>query len=497
MSAAPLLQALEVRKSFGATQALKGVDFELRAGEVHALLGPNGAGKSTLVKVIAGALRPDAGRLLLGGEELGRIGPAAAHAAGIETMLQQTALIPDLSVAENVALGRRGGRGFVDWRAQRRDGAAALAALGLDLRLEQPVGELSIADQRAVELARALSRRCRVLILDEPTATLGAREARVLLEQVRRTAAEGVGVVYVSHHLDEVLEVADRATVVRDGRVVEVMELRRDGVQARDLVRAMIGREVEVAQPPALAGGGAVALEAQAVTVGRRLLEVSLTLRRGEIVGLFGAVGAGQSTLARVLSGQTRPSAGSVAVDGRPLRVRTPRGALRRGVALVPEDRLRSGLVPAFDIAENIQLSARALGRGVLARRRLPEARRWVADLGIHPSDPTVAVSALSGGNQQKVVFAKTVASGGRVLVLEEPTAGVDVGAKQEIRALVGRLAGNGAAVAIVSTEPEEVLAMCHRIVVLRKGSVVAELPREAATRQKLTELATGAEAER
>ncbi len=235
MSAAPLLLASGVRKSFGATQALKGVDFELRAGEVHALLGPNGAGKSTLVKVLAGAHRPDAGTLTLDGRELGRLGPGTAHAAGIETMLQQTALIPELSVAENIALGRRVGRGgLVDWRAVRREGAAAVAALGLELRLEQPVGELSIADQRAVELARALSRRCRVLILDEPTATLGAREAQVLLEQVRRTAAEGVGVIYVSHHLDEVLAVADRATVVRDGRVVELLELRGERtVEAR------------------------------------------------------------------------------------------------------------------------------------------------------------------------------------------------------------------------------------------------------------------------
>jgi ABC-type sugar transport system ATPase subunit len=491
---APLLEAVGVHKAFGATQALAGVDFALRRGEVHALIGPNGAGKSTLVKVLAGALRPDAGRLLLEGADLGRLGPAQAHTAGIETMLQQTALVPDLSVAENIALGTH--TGIVRWRALRRAGAEALATLGLDLPLGRPVGELSIADQRAVELARALSRRCRVLILDEPTATLGARETRVLLEQVRRTAAAGVGVIYVSHHLDEVVEVGDRATVVRDGLVVDVLELRGGAVGARDLVRAMLGRDVEAAQaPPAPAGGRErkVALHAEGLSAGRRLHDVSLTLHRGEIVGAFGAVGAGQSMLARVLTGQARPSAGTLTVEGRPMRVRTPRGAMRRGVALVPEDRLRSGLVPDFDVAENIQLSARALRRGVLAPRRREEARRWIADLGIHPADPTAPVSSLSGGNQQKVVFAKAVASGGRVLVLEEPTAGVDVGAKEEIRTLVGSLSGDGAAVLIVSSDPEEVMAMCHRIVVLRKGRVVAELERGGATRPALTELATGA----
>jgi ribose transport system ATP-binding protein len=493
VTATVLLRARAVRKAFGATQALAGVDFELRRGEVHAILGPNGAGKSTLVKILAGAYRPDAGTLALEDAELERLTPATARAAGIETMHQNTALVPQLSVAENVVLGRHAARsGVVDWRAVRARAAAALAAIDLELPLHVPVGELPIGDRRAVELARALGRNCRVLILDEPTATLGARETARLIELVRRTAASGVGVVYVSHHLDEVLEVADRATVLRDGRLVAVRELRATGVTARDLARDMVGRDVATAAP-APGGRGEVALRLAELRVPRRIHGVSLSVHRGEVVGLFGAVGAGQSEVARLVAGQARPRAGAVELDGEAVRLRGPRDALRRGVALVPEDRLGSGLVPDFDVGETIDLTERALRRPFLARRRPGVAREWIARLGILPADPHARVGTLSGGNQQKVVFAKAIAGGGRVLVLEEPTAGVDVGAKEDLRGLVGGLATGGAAVLVVSSDPEEVLGLCHRIVVLRKGRVVADVARERATRHDLVELATGA----
>ncbi|HEX6884467.1 MAG TPA: sugar ABC transporter ATP-binding protein [Planctomycetota bacterium] len=492
MTGPPLLRLRGVAKRFGAIQALGGVDLDLRSGEVHALLGENGAGKSTLIKVVAGVHAPDAGSVEVRGAPVHTFTPRHAAALGVAVLHQHASLFDELSVAENLFFGRDGA--WIDWRARRARARAALAELDLALDPDERCGALSPAQKKEVELARALSIGAPILVLDEPTAVLAAREAERLLATILRLRARGVGVLLISHRLEEVERVADRLTVLRDGRSVWSGAA---GALARDeLVRHMVGRRVDAARPDAPAGAGAPVLVARGLGSARLgLAGIDLELRAGEVLGLGGLVGAGRSELAACLFGLARPDAGTLELDGRPYRPRSPRAAIERGLVLVPEDRARDGLVLAATVRENAVLPWLArLVRAGLVHRPSEEAlaAKAVAAMDVRA---TLAARAgdLSGGNQQKLALGKWLGDAPpRVLVLDEPTQGVDVGGRAEIHARVRALAARGAAVLLISSDLEELLALAERIAVLRRGRLAGTLAGDERTPERVLALALG-----
>jgi ABC-type sugar transport system ATPase subunit len=489
----PLLELRGVTKRFPGVTALTGVDFDVRTGEVHALIGENGAGKSTLLRVLAGATAPDVGEVRVDGEPADFRGPGDALARGVTVIYQELTLVPHLSVAENLFLGIEPARGgIVDRGAMRRGASEALEQVGLAADPGAPVARLSVAQQQMVEMARALVRDARLLALDEPTATLTPHEVDRLFERVDRLRAAGAGIVFVSHRLDEVRRVADRVTVLRDGeRVWTGPATERDDAA---LVRAMVGRDVEYPRQPA-AGPPAEPplLEAEGLTREPAFRDVSLRLRRGEIVGLAGLVGAGRTEVARVLAGADRPDAGGMRLGGEPFRPRSPREALRRGVVYFPEDRKRDGLVPRLTVRENVTLSV--LGRftrgGVVRRRaEAAAARAAVEEVDLRPPEIERPARTLSGGNQQKVVVARGLMAEARVLLFDEPTRGVDIGAKAELHRQIRALADGGRAVLVISSELPELLALADRVVVVREGRVTGRLAGEAMTAEGIMALA-------
>ena len=476
-----LLHAEGIRKAYPGVTALAGVDIQVRAGEVHALLGENGAGKSTLMKVIAGAVVPDAGRVLLDGHVLPPGDPEAARGLGVATVYQELSLVPSLSVAENVLLGRwPAGRFGISWGRLRAEAREHLARVGLDADPRTPVRALGMAERQLVELAKALAQRVRVLLLDEPTSALSEREAARLFAIIRDLVAAGVGVIYVSHMLAEVLQIADRVTVLRDGRVVGTVPA--SDVSEADLARMMVGRAVTAAPDRGAgrqrAGGREVVLRARGLARPPRLKPTDLDLHRGEIVGVFGLVGAGRTRLARALFGLEPATEGAVEVAGKPARIASPADAIALGLGYLGENRA-DGVVPAMTVAGNVTLAALdRLGRGPLldfARER-SLARRYVEDLAVRPPDVDRPAATLSGGNQQKVVLARWLCSGSQVLILDDPTRGIDVGAKEEVFRLVRRLAGEGVAVLYLTSEIKEARALADRVLVMADGRVVREV---------------------
>ncbi len=494
----PLLRLSNISKSFGGVVALDDVSFDLRAGEVHALLGENGAGKSTLIRIMAGAHRLDSGRFEVLGRTVDRADPIHARALGIAVIYQQPALFPDLSVAENIALGREKGGPFgrIDAARRRDEAREILGRLGSAVDPDAPVRGLRMAEQQLVEIARALGARARVVVMDEPTAALSEREALNLLAIVRDLRASGVGVVYVSHRLEEVLALADRYTVLRDGRLAATRV--RGEVDREDLIRLMVGRGGALFEKP-VSTPGAPLLELRGISCrASGVGPVSLTVRAGEIVGLAGLVGAGRTELARTVFGLTPADAGLILVAGQPVRVRSPEEAGRHGIAYVPEDRRRYGVVAEMSVAANATLSVlRDLSRYGLLDRAAEErlAQSFVSRLGIRTASVKAPVSALSGGNQQKVALARGLATKPRVLVLDEPTQGIDVGAKAEVHRLVAELAGEGLAVLLISSDLPEVLGLSDRVAVMRRGLLVGELSGPAATPLGVLSLALGHEA--
>ena len=482
--------------------ALHDVGFDVRAGEVHALLGENGAGKSTLLKVVSGAQQPDEGAIAWDGEPVRLASPQAAQRRGIATIYQEFTLVPDLSVAENVFIGREPQRGpLLDWPRLRRETAAVLARIGLDLDPAMPVRTLSVAEQQMVEIARALSMDSRLIVMDEPTSALSDTEVQRLLGIMRRLRHDGIGVVFVTHRLVEAQAICDRVTVLRDGRLVATRDMA--GASIDDLIQMMVGRSAEqlYRRPARRHAAGAIRLSVRGLTTrrgdghGTALHDVSLDVRAGEILGIAGLVGAGRTEFARAVFGADAKQAGTVTLDGAPLDARSPRDAIRAGIGLVPEDRKQQALFLAQAVRRNFSIASlgRYLWGGVFVRERAEAAALEVyrASLHIRMSSGEQAVVNLSGGNQQKVVLARWLALRPKVLIVDEPTRGVDVAAKAEVHELLDALARQGIAIVAISSELPEVLAISDRIVTMREGRVTGEVAAADATQEGLMRLMT------
>jgi rhamnose transport system ATP-binding protein len=492
----PLVALEDASKSYGAVRAAHRVSLALRSGEVRALAGENGAGKSTIVRLLAGVQRADEGRVLVDGEALDFGGPADARDKGIAVIYQEPTLFPDLSVAENVMMGRHplGSLRRIDRGALHRSVQALMDRLGVRLDPEQPVRGLSIADQQIVEIAKALSFEARVLIMDEPTAALSGHEVERLFGVVRTLRERGAAVLFISHRLDEIFAICDTVTVLRDGEVTH--DGPTAGLTTDELVRRMVGRELSALFPKLDAEIGAPLLAVSRLTREGVFTDVSFEVRRGEIVALAGLVGAGRSEVARAIFGIDTPDGGHVEVEGRRLKRGSPTAAMRAGIGLVPEDRRQQGLVMELSIERNVGLTRlQVLGNrlGIIgggAEARL--ATDWATKLQLkfhRLSDP---VGFLSGGNQQKVVLGKWLATNPKVLIIDEPTRGIDVGTKAEVHRLMSELAGQGLAVLMISSELPEVLGMADRVLVMREGRLVREIARADADEETVVRAATG-----
>jgi galactofuranose transport system ATP-binding protein len=496
MNNQPLLQMEGITKVFSGVVALGGVDFRLERGEVHALVGENGAGKSTLIKVMTGAYRRDGGRVLLEGREVDFRSPEEAQDAGVVAVYQEVNLLMYRTVAENIFLGREPRRfGLVDWRRMTREAGEILGRLGLDIDPRATLGTLNIALRQMVAIARGVSFGAKVVVLDEPTSSLTEREVSILYGVIRRLKAEGVGVVYISHRFDELYTVCDRVTILRDGRFVAARPLA--GLERIDLVCLMLGkqrdelrrkgatafgehhaREDETAAATATESAQPL-LRAENLTRGRRLDGVSLSAGRGEIVGMAGLLGSGRTEVARAIFGADSVEEGEVYLEGRPLRLRSPNDAIDAGLAFLSEDRKAEGIIPELSVRENLTLAAlpQLSKAGVVSRERQREVvGRFMKRLGIKAASPEQKIRELSGGNQQKVLLARWLCKNPKFMLMDEPTRGIDVGAKAEIQSLVNELAESGLGVLMISSELEELVEGCSRVVVMRDGSLAAEL---------------------
>ena len=482
-----LLRATHVSKSYSGVQALKSVSFELLNGEVHALVGENGAGKSTLIKVLTGAVQPDAGTIALDGRPIEANNPRLSRELGIAAIYQQPALFPDLTVAENIALvtekqtlWRR-----LDWKARQTRCRELLRRVGSGIDPETTVSSLSMPEQQVVEIAKALGTSAKVLIFDEPTASLTSQEVDNLFRVIRDLRSKGVGMIYISHRLEELIEIADRVTVLRDGSVITTTSMA--GVTERELISLMVGRELSAVFPKPDVYPG----QNRLVLCGT----VNLTVRKGEIVGVAGLVGAGRTELAETIFGLRRDTALEVLIDDKRAVIRSPADALRYGIAYVPEDRRRHGLIMEMTIAANTTLAClEQISRaGFLdfARERTL-ANRFKEKLGVKAPSVELRVDALSGGNQQKVVIGRWLATRPALLILDEPTQGVDVGAKSEIHRIMGQLVEQGMAILMISSDLPEILGMSDRIAVMRGGRIQDILNRQEATEQRILALALG-----
>lgn len=487
----PLVEMQGITKAFGPVRVLEGVDFTLLPGEVHALMGENGAGKSTLIKILAGIHRPDAGSIRVDGQtvEIGSV--ADAERAGIAVIHQELNLIPELSVAENLFLGHEPARlGLLHRRAMRERARDWLTRVGLEaLPVDTPVQRLSVGQQQLVEIARALGQHARVLVMDEPTTALTEHETTTLFALIRELRAQGAGIIYVSHRMEELFALCDRISVLRDGRLVGCRPVA--GLSLDEVVRMMVGRPLKARFPQRERRPGAVRLKVEALG-NRYVRDVGFEVRAGEVLGIAGLMGAGRTEILRLLFGLARAESGRIELDGHSLLPRSPVEAIGAGLALVPEDRKTQGLVLDLSVRENITLARVPARAGVIERRRERHlVSELIARLKIRTRDMEQAVRMLSGGNQQKVVLARWLALRPRVLLLDEPTRGVDVGGKAEIYELINALVGQGAAIVMVSSELPEVLAMSDRILVMHEGRATALFDAADASQERIMLAAT------
>ena len=494
-SRVPILRLENISKSFAGVHALRDVSFDVYGGEVHALVGENGAGKSTLIKVLAGVHRPDTGQVYVDGNQAEIGSPSAAQSHGVAVIYQEPTLFPDLSVSENVLMRRQPVDNMhrIQWSAMNASVQTILDNLGVSIAARNKVRGLSIADQQMVEVAKALSMNARVLIMDEPTAALTPSEVRDLFAIVDRLRSNGAAIVFISHRLEEVLQIADRVTVLRDGQQVATMP--RSEASAEKMVQLMVGRPLSVLFDRGMRNIGDPCLEIRGLSRGRVFQDIDLEVRHGEIVGLAGLVGAGRSEVARAIFGIDRPDKGTIHLEGKELKVRSARQAVRLGLAFVPEDRATHGLIAPMTIQHNVTLTIlREVSAAGWTRdnREKVVTQEYESRLLIRMSGVKQLVRELSGGNQQKVVLAKWLATQPKVLILDEPTRGIDVGAKAEVHRLMGELAGQGLAILMISSELPEVLAMSDRILVMRGGRIAGRFAREEATQEKIMAAAAG-----
>jgi ribose transport system ATP-binding protein len=486
-----------VTKRFPGVLALSNVQFSLRPGEVHCLVGENGAGKSTLMKILAGAQPMDSGEIILSEEPVAIHSPHHAQQLGISMIYQEFNLSPYLSVAENIFLGREprlGGTPFINWKKMYADAREVLGRIRVDLDVRKPVNECSVAQQQMVEIGKAISFNSKIIVMDEPSATLTEHELRALFDLIRTLRRQGIGLIYISHRLEEIFEIGDRVTVMRDGEYVGtngVCDVTRD-----DIIRMMVGRELKDEFPKETFERGAERLRVEGLTRHGAFSNVSFATHCGEIVALTGLVGAGRTEVARAIFGADRIDGGQIHLDGKPVAVRSPQDAIRQGIGLLTEDRKGQGLVLGMTLRENTTLAnLRSLVKFLFVNRREERSvtERFVRELQIKTPSIEQVVQNLSGGNQQKVVLAKWLFTESKFLIFDEPTRGIDVGAKVEIYKLMNELVRKGVSILMISSELPEVLGMCDRILVMHEGRLAGELLRKDATQERIMQLATGA----
>ena len=491
-----ILRMNGIVKRYPGVLALDKVDFDLRAGEVHALVGENGAGKSTLMKVLSGAIPMDAGEIYLDGQNMEILSPHHAQQLGISMIYQEFNLSPYLSVAENIFLGREPLRrwvAFIDWSRMYSDARDILARINVSLDVRRPVNELSVAEQQMVEIGKALSFNAKILVMDEPSATLTEHELTSLFNLIRSLKQQGIGIIYISHRIEELFEIGDRVTVMRDGKRIDTTNVR--DVDKEQIIRMMVGRKITAEFPKQKFERGPEILKVDNLNRAGVLKNISFSVHRGEIVGITGLVGAGRTELVRAVFGADPIDSGEVLLDGRKVKVRSPQDAIKLGIGLLTEDRKNQGLVLGMKLRENVTLS----GLDLLVKRifidrdkERSETERYVKELQIKTPSIEQFVKNLSGGNQQKVVLAKWLFTKSRMLLFDEPTRGIDVGAKREIYHLMNELVARGVGVLMISSELPEVLGMCDRIIVMHEGRIAAEIPQSEATQEKVMHYATG-----
>lgn len=491
-----LLEMRDITKRFPGVLALDKVKLEVRYGEVHCLVGENGAGKSTLMKILAGAVPMDSGQIFLEGQPIQITSPYHAQQLGISMIYQEFNLIPYLSVAENIFLGREPRipkTPFIDWKRMYAEAQEVLERVGLKLDVRLPVAELSIAQQQMVEIAKALSIQAKIIVMDEPSATLTDHELKTLFELIRTLKRQNMGIIYISHRLEELYEIGNRVTVMRDGQYVGTHDV--CDVTREDVIKMMVGRELTEEYPKVVLPRGKERLRVERLTRKGAFYDISFSVHAGEIVGLTGLVGAGRTEVARAIFGADPIDSGKIFVDGQEVKIRSPQEAIKNGIGLLTEDRKNQGLVLGMTIRENTTLAnLKEITKGIflnLSKER-QVAENYVHDLQIRTPSIEQIAQNLSGGNQQKVVLAKWLFTQSRILIFDEPTRGIDVGAKSEIFKLMNHLLEQGVAILMISSELPEVLGMCDRILVMHEGHLVGELSREEATQEKIMQFATG-----
>ncbi len=491
-----LLKAENITKSYAGVQALKTASFELRAGEIHALIGENGAGKSTFIKILTGAVEADSGKLEIERTLVKENSPTFAKSLGVAVIYQQPALFPELSVAENIAFGveKKGIFGRVDWKLRRDKAQKLLDEVGANIDVETEAGNLSMPQQQLVEIARALGANAKILILDEPTASLSEEDANNLFRVIRGLKAKGVGMIYISHRLEELPVIADRVTVLRDGNTIDTREMR--DVSREELIKLMVGRELSQVFPKKEITLGEVVLEMKNLGYAKAgVKNINLSVRAGEIVGIAGLVGAGRTEFARVVFGLDEAGKGEILLNGKSIHNTHPQDAIRHKIAYLPEDRRKHGVILDLPISSNITLSSLKIlssrfGLNFAKEREL--AAEYTRRLGVKTPSIHDSVATLSGGNQQKVALSRWLITKPEVLILDEPTQGIDVGAKSEIHTLMTELAEEGVAILMISSELPEIIGMSDRIAVMNNGTIVEILDRKDATQQKVLSIALG-----